>query len=1007
MIMRDHARAGMIMPSGLGMMRLRLSFLFSVSDVNVRFPNSSHRWKMHPPGKRCTLGSTLQMTRLKPVWRVNIHVPGDRGSPTPSSGLSAPSLPYLPSTQPSSATNKIFSLPQQPPPSNPPIFGSSRVIPTTTGTPVFGLTASNPFARSTGPSLPPPAAAFRTVTQSRPIGAYHDPVSAVGSVQEQRRASVTRMHQTQGTSPRSRRPGSRSAAAAGPSNLPQTSNFPQTTMVLASVPLEELPGQVVYYFCLLPFLLGHHESLAGSFQAYQLNTHEQMRTILTTVNNHNLSLAISIPTSMSGSVCKHHIALTASPTSGRETSDTAPWDVISPKSKIATHNRKFSSAGLYERDFTHTQLQKHTLRHPDFEHIKVVFIAITAPRHQNIWAPIDTFNNEQHACFPWRVAAAAELLSSISSVACIEGCPGYEPLEIDFAHLDSFKRGPTRSPPSSPERGLAQDLKRPKLFDSGAFNVELTGEDDTFPSSFNVFQSMQQAASRDVIDLSEDDSDGRHRGDNNVLSKTLARQLVQELIAAEGVTPVETLSFNKVVLWRSRVADALRGTNSAVPLNIRGPSPGAIVNCLSSLFRSLHDKTAILDTEPGILVDNIMRLRIPGIIHVEREFRIYSDTELPEASGAVGEGPENAVYIEALKSRLSDTSRWTQNGTYFRASFHSMKRARRSDVISEFRVDGTWVVLFILQLDREWLGEVTLSYIHAVDPGSAVILAPWFAVKHDTVLKMPHDAQGPVVALLEHYLPSVALSDFLTVRDPGIHREMKITLLGNFFFGCDDIWQHIEFIEGFARGFNLTGTGEDTDVLQHCKKITTMQALVAALYKPRPVETPDQVLQILEFVFPPTEKREESPIELLRWKIFQLLLVRWMRGVGYPPSLLGNYVSRKEYRKQRTNPVLRAESFLYSMTGVKSLPMDPSLHLHLVYLAESRSDKNFPSRDPPSLHFHDCLDSLDIPMTAYIQNLLLEEVDYDNSMAASAFDRWLSSEVAVATLGTVTDYNTV
>jgi len=46
-------------------------------------------------------------------------------------------------------------------------------------------------------------------------------------------------------------------------------------------------------------------------------------------------------------------------------------------------------------------------------------------------------------------------------------------------------------------------------------------------------------------------------------------------------------------------------------------------------------------------------------------------------------------------------------------------------------------------------------------------------------------------------------------------------------------------------------------------------------------------------------------------------------------------------------------------------------------------------------------------MTAYIQNLLLEEVDYDNSMAASAFDRWLSSEVAVATLGTVTDYNTV
>ncbi|KAJ7192971.1 hypothetical protein GGX14DRAFT_405883 [Mycena pura] len=673
-----------------------------------------------------------------------LPVPGDRGSPTPSSR----------------------PLPQQPPPSNPPIFAigssSSRVIPTTTGTRAFGLAANNPFAR-TGPSLPPPAAAFRMVTQSRPIGVYHDPVAGLGSMQEQRRASVARMHQAQGTSPRGRRPGNRSAAAAGGSNIPQT------MMVLASVPLEELPGQVVYYFCLLPFLLGQHESLAGSFQAYQLNTHEQMQTILAAVNNHNLSLAISIPTSMSGSVwsvvdsyinahlIKHHIALTASPTSGRETSDTAPWDVISPKSKIATHNRKFSSAGLYERDFTHTQLQKHTLRHPDFEHIKVVFIA---PRHQNIWAPIDTFNNEQHACFPWRVAAAAELLSSVSSIACIEGCPGYEPLEIDFAHLDSFKRGPTRSPPSSPERGLAQDLKRPKLFDSGAFNVELREEDDTFPSSFNVFQSMQQAASRDVIDLSEDDSDGRHTGDNNVLSKTLARQLVQELIAAEGVTPVETLSFHKVVLWRSRVADALRGKNSAVPLNIRGPSPGAIVNCLSSLFRSLHDKTAILDTEPGILVDNMMRLRIPGIIHVKREFRIYSDTELPEASGAVGEGPENAVYMEALKSRLSDTSRWTQNGTYVRASFHSMKCACRPDVISEFQVDGTWVALFTLQLDREWLGEVTLSYIHAVDPGSAVILVPWFAVKHDTVLKMPDDVQGPVVALLEHYLPSVAVLAF-------------------------------------------------------------------------------------------------------------------------------------------------------------------------------------------------------------------------------------------------------
>ncbi|KAJ7707522.1 hypothetical protein B0H17DRAFT_1032963 [Mycena rosella] len=102
-----------------------------------------------------------------------------------------------------------------------------------------------------------------------------------------------------------------------------------------------------------------------------------------------------------------------------------------------------------------------------------------------------------------------------------------------------------------------------------------------------------------------------------------------------------------------------------------------------------------------------------------------------------------------------------------------------------------------------------------------------------------------------------------------------------------------------------------------------------------------------------------------------------------------------EYKAQRKNPLIRAESFVRSMSGMALIPPDPSYEL-VIYLRKCNSPG-------ASLEFHDCSDAVDVPLNAWLDNLLLEPVDFDDLHVETGFDLWLSSECSLET----GDYNDI
>lgn len=146
-----------------------------------------------------------------------------------------------------------------------------------------------------------------------------------------------------------------------------------------------------------------------------------------------------------------------------------------------------------------------------------------------------------------------------------------------------------------------------------------------------------------------------------------------------------------------------------------------------------------------------------------------------------------------------------------------------------------------------------------------------------------------------------------------------------FFFGCLNPYDHAEF-KGVVHGFNLrlarTARGKKTTFLHHWDDLATVQRSVLAIYNRR-VHSVEDIVRRLQFRTP----FNFAKVECLRREIFQLRLLRWLRGVGWPRSLRGKFVNRQDYRAQRQNPLLRAESLLYSMTGMRVLPTDPDFTL--------------------------------------------------------------------------------
>ncbi|KAJ7501344.1 hypothetical protein B0H11DRAFT_2224696 [Mycena galericulata] len=796
------------------------------------------------------------------------------------------------------------------------VAGPSGAAQPTPALPVH--TASNPFAPAR--TLPPPAAAFSQLL--RPTISTWDEAVDAPAIQVQRTSSIARMHAQNGSSPRRRRglvgehPDAPIAGPSGPSS--SSTLIPRLK-----------PGEHVYFLCILPFMLGKHQyDLETSLTAYSFKTHDELPTLLPALTLHNLTTSLvlhnnnvvplwnAFDTHIHTHLAANKIILSPAPNctgSGRGDHGERAWDLAVVRSNNKLHKRSLSPAAMYEHQWTHANIAIHAKKHdhPETSTFRLLFIG-----------PLSAIDNTAHACFPWRVFWNTQLCDIEHDEfddlpACIDECPKPARRSALPQAEPPIKRNTAPSPEPEP---LA---KRPRLFDAPL-------DDYSPPTTDMLFQDLPSAKSRpNFIEIDDDSESEPDQRDS----------LVDELVAAAGESQtVVPLDYSAVLAWRTEVYNAIGSEDALSALVISGPSVASVAGYLFCLIKAM-DKSVTVE--------------------------------------------EEVVYIQGLNIRLSHTRRWTKSqGMYFRPQLYPMTDVHREDVISEFKVDGTWAALYIVQVgmgpdplcpflllaatqhDRQWLGDLSLSYIFSLDPSAAKILAPWFKLTPDQVFKFPRAGSRATVKS-EIWLGCQSRKQAERYRT---HRYIE----------------HPEFM-AFVAGFDIRLKGAHT-FLSHCTNIHTVKALIAALYNRR-IKSVDEVIEKIEF----EATRSADTAEKLRRELFQMLFFRWIRGIGFPRSIRGKFVTAAQYKAQRKNPLIRAESFLYSMTGNRAIPLNPEFRLTICLI---RSDDQLGR----TLGFHDCSATVDVPFNEATDNLLLEDVNIDELSTVhtgTEFDYWMSSEFSL------------
>ncbi|KAJ7750720.1 hypothetical protein DFH07DRAFT_827452, partial [Mycena maculata] len=373
-----------------------------------------------------------------------------------------------------------------------------------------------------------------------------------------------------------------------------------------------------------------------------------------------------------------------------------------------------------------------------------------------------------------------------------------------------------------------------------------------------------------------------------------------------------------------------------------------------------------------------------GFFSPDQSFKIIAENPIGSAQG---HGPT---------LRVSDRLRWTHTSRmYSRPKFFGLPNVQHKGTIRDFSIDGAWATLYMVTLgvgpnpicpfllltatfkDQHWVADLSLEYIHALDPSAAKILTPWFEITPDTVFKFPKDTQHPGLLL---FLP---LTNFTKECVPELHRSLHCSLLLH-----------------FAKEFNIHLKGSQT-FFSHCDNF---KSILAAIYN-HPIESMDDVLQHIMFL----TSEPPSLIAVLQHQMFQLRFVRWLHGVGYPRSVCNVDVTTEEIQAQRCNPLIHSECFLYShcietplsVTEMLVIPLDEEIHPERrfsslpIHLCRFSTDAAKPARatNRPSMFFHDCTIEVGIPLTEWTDNILLEPADFNDSQKETEFDHWMSLDL--------------
>ncbi|KAJ6602573.1 hypothetical protein DFH09DRAFT_1301594 [Mycena vulgaris] len=136
---------------------------------------------------------------------------------------------------------------------------------------------------------------------------------------------------------------------------------------------------------------------------------------------------------------------------------------------------------------------------------------------------------------------------------------------------------------------------------------------------------------------------------------------------------------------------------------------------------------------------------------------------------------------------------------------------------------------------------------------------------------------------------------------------------------------------------------------------------------------------------------EADTVQNLLCEQFQLRFLCWIQGVGLPRSIRDKFISADDYKSHRRDPLVRAKMFVSSMTDMTLIPPDPqyqfTIHLERAFGSDIQK--------AVALHFHDCTETVDVPMNAWLDNILLEPVAFEELTVVTEFDHWMSAECSL------------
>ncbi|KAJ7624039.1 hypothetical protein DFH06DRAFT_1340068 [Mycena polygramma] len=885
------------------------------------------------------------------------------------------------------------------------------------------------FSRPTS-SLSSPVDAYIQKPRPRAITHFQENGPNLGTVNQQRGESIDRMNTTIASQSPSKRKSSQGTARTGGASRFSSSSNP--IIVIDSPPASA--STFKYMICVFPFTLNpEHAHPSLPTPEHKFITSYDMPALLRALDSSNLITTIDVPAQenniwftidslIRALLASHGIVLRyEAGHSSLYNFEHSPWEGVGPRSTTHTHNRAFSALGLLERDFTHKKLHTYTqrVRHPTDEDTRLFF---AAPRWEHLQAPvsIDAFG-PFHLCkrWAWRVFMDTKLMNfdTIETIKCVDaGCPDGLPDDSNetqshslFGSRPRLKREGQFSDDGQSDSTLFKRQRRHSVTSVGS-------DSDVFPKMLSSPRRPKLFTAKESTIEIEIDSDTDSDTDmGDVAAPSIATPLLRRLIEADG--PVQRLPFSDVLRWQTDVVVSVGPEDALQSLDISGPNVKAVANTLLELIAHFHNASLELNTFSSTTEEGdkpvILHSPVPptGFLHIGRKYNIYSDPADHDV-GANGQGPERSTYIAGLNARLADGSRWGwSSGSYSRPQFHPIPDMPKAARIQAYKVDGTWAALFLISLgigpdpicpflilaatqqNRDWIANLTLAYIHALDPVAAADLAPWWDITADKVFKFPEDAGHPGLALAAVHL-NIPLTEFCVPRSAEEHKALRIRFLCHYFFGTYNPYVHPEFKTGFVAGFDLRLKGQHT-LLSHFPSIEQTKAFLATVYNRR-VQSVDQVIKILEF----TTADDTDTVRDLYYEQFQLRFLRWIRGVGYPRSLRGEFIGKETYQANRKNPLIRAQSFVLAMTGMPLISPDPSFRLKMQLSAAP----NAPFKDTGiQLHFHDCSDALDIPFNAWLENVLLQPVVFGDLSTVTDFDHWMSSECSVAGA----DYNDI